>query len=302
MTRPSPQTDRIRWIVDLLAQSPQKSFTLAQIARHVGVAKATVVPALAALTSAGWLIRHPVRKTYRLGPALVDIGRAAEHATVPDDTSCRLVELSAATGAASLLWQVSDDELVLTEIVTASGPRPNWAGLRRGHCLKPHAPTGAALVAWGDDDRIEQWMTRDGAIDLGVARERIWPGLAAARRNGFVVELQDRMQFQLIHRLRSSGAVDDLVEAVSFHAGERLAELDYLAAAIDPDASYWPLSINSAVFDRYGEAELIVCAVDVAGPVDGREVVRIGALVREASRQLTAANRGTTPPSFPAAP
>ena len=34
-------------------------------------------PMLASLLRAGWIVRHPTRKTYRLGPALAMVGQTA---------------------------------------------------------------------------------------------------------------------------------------------------------------------------------------------------------------------------------
>ena len=74
MPRASPQTDRVVAVVELLTAHPGADFTLAELARRLGVSKPTCYPMLAALTRSGWLLRHPTRKTYRLGPALVPAG------------------------------------------------------------------------------------------------------------------------------------------------------------------------------------------------------------------------------------
>jgi DNA-binding IclR family transcriptional regulator len=77
VARPSPQTDRVVALVELLSSHPSETFTLADVTRRLGVNKSTCHSMLTALTSAGWLLRDPFRKTYRLGPALVSVGRAA---------------------------------------------------------------------------------------------------------------------------------------------------------------------------------------------------------------------------------
>ena len=127
--------------------------------------------------------------------------------------------------------------------------------MRRGHRFRPVAPLGAVLVAWRDDETIERWIASSGAADLDLIRARFVPGLAAAGRHGFVVELQDQLQhelFQLIQSLRASGpsSLDDLIDSITRRADQRLAELEYLVGTIDPEATYEPVSINAPVFDR----------------------------------------------------
>jgi DNA-binding IclR family transcriptional regulator len=77
MARPSPQTDRIVAVINFLAVDSAGGATLSEIARRLRVSKATCYPMLAALTDTGFLSRHPTRKTFHLGPALIAAGRAA---------------------------------------------------------------------------------------------------------------------------------------------------------------------------------------------------------------------------------
>ena len=76
MPRSSPQTERLVDTIELLAAVPAEGRTLADIARHLAVDKATCYPMLTELTRLGWLVRHPRRKTFHLGPSLVTLGRA----------------------------------------------------------------------------------------------------------------------------------------------------------------------------------------------------------------------------------
>src|SRR5438034_10332187 len=77
MTRPSPQTDRVVALVDVLMSRPGEGFTLAELTRQLRVHKQSCHSMLQALREAGWVVRHPTRRTYRLGPALIAVGRAA---------------------------------------------------------------------------------------------------------------------------------------------------------------------------------------------------------------------------------
>lgn len=303
MTRPSPQTDRVRWIINLFTTAPRESFSLAQIARHLGVSKATCLPAVASLTQAGWLVRHPVRKTYRLGPALIEIGRAAEVASPTEGTVARLERLSAETRHGCILWQVSDDDLVLADVVGPGGPRSQWAGLERGHRIQPIAPLGSTLVAWSDERTIDRWIGSAGGQRHEVA-EQLRIALASVRRCGYAVELQDDMAhgvFRLVERLRVMGprGVDDLLQSLQRQSNQRLVDQGYLVVDPDADATYYPVSINAPIFDRYGAVDQVLCLVDFDPDVNGADVRRFGEAVRECADDLTRSVGGLQPQAPP---
>jgi DNA-binding IclR family transcriptional regulator len=302
MPRPSPQTDRIRWTLNLLARDPRRAHNLAQIARHLGVSKATCLPMVSALTEAGWLVRHPVDKTYRLGPALVALGHAAERSeSLTEIVLPRLVELSAkAPGMTGISWLCSGDQLVLGEIADAKGPRPDWDGLKRGLRLRPHPPLASCLVAWADEADVTAWLLRSRPTDLEAARSHYAPALAATRERGFVVELAHPLVsqvFVLVQRIASEhpGQMDDLVRVVSHAVNQELQELEIVVADIDPDRMYKPVSINAPVFDAVGSIELIVCMTNAPAPMFGTEVQRVGELVRALAAELTERVGGTWP-------
>lgn len=300
MTRPSPQTDRVRWIVNLFTTAPRESFTLAQIARHLGVSKATCLPAVASLTRAGWLVRHPVRKTYRLGPALIEIGRAAEVASPTEGTAARLEQLASDTGLGCILWQVSDEDLVLSDVIGPDGPRSQWASLERGHRIRPIAPLGSTLVAWNDARTVERWIGSAGDQRPEVA-EQLLAALATVRSTGYAVELQDEIAhsvFRLVERLRVMGprGVDDLVQSLERQTNQRLVDQGYLLGDVADDETYYPVSINAPVFDRYGAVDQIVCLVDFGPDVTGADITRFGEAVRTCAGDLTRAVGGTNPP------
>ena len=77
MARPSPAVERTTAILDFLAAHPNEPWTLSELARRLDLNKATAHSLLSALTDAGYLVRHPIRKDYALGPALIGVGRAA---------------------------------------------------------------------------------------------------------------------------------------------------------------------------------------------------------------------------------
>ena len=77
MARAAPSADRTVALLDFLAAHPDERFGLSDLARRLDINKATAHALTAALTNAGYLLRHPVDKRYSLGPALIAIGNAA---------------------------------------------------------------------------------------------------------------------------------------------------------------------------------------------------------------------------------
>jgi DNA-binding IclR family transcriptional regulator len=76
MARPAPAVERAVHILDLLA-AEREPLTLSELARRLEMNKASAHATLNALVDAGYLLRHPTRKDYRLGPRLMAVGEAA---------------------------------------------------------------------------------------------------------------------------------------------------------------------------------------------------------------------------------
>jgi DNA-binding IclR family transcriptional regulator len=308
MARPSPQTERVVAIVDLLATYPGEDFTLAELARRLGVSKPTCYPMLATLTRAGWLLRHPTRKTYRLGPALVPAGRAAATGTpVLDLARPRMASLAEASGLTCMGLAPSADELVVVELVrppALAGVAGGAFGLRLGDSIPPRPPFGAVTVAWQGEEAAEGWLRAGGAT--GDRRRRYEADLVAVRRRGYAVELREPIQERiasLADQLRSAvadrGATARIIHDLVDQAVGDLADEHVLLADIDPERTYRPSSINAPVFDPEGAVVLVVCLIDARSAMTGRDIAGVGEQVRSMTADLTRALRGRMPSTTP---
>jgi len=291
MARPSPQTQRIRQIIDLLVSHPKESFHLAEIARHLGISKAGCYPMVTALTEAGWLIRHPTRKTYRLGPALITIGKAAGQVSPSDYALTALGDLARETGCPCIAVVPSGNDVVLAEIVNPSGPSNEWMGLKRGHRMKIVAPLGSSLFLHATDNEIDEWLMKSSLKNHEEARNSFLPALRASRERGYVVELRlpTHEIYVLIQRLIAENRTDmaDLLRSMSRVAAEQLREREYLVADIDEDKMYRLISIDSPVYGPTDEVEMILSVTDFPTPISGKEVKQIGELVRKVAERTT---------------
>jgi len=302
MPRPSPQTDRVVAVVELLTAHPAADFTLAELARRLGVSKPTCYPMLAALTRSGWLLRHPTRKTYRLGPALVPVGRAAATGTpVLDLARPRMVELAEECGLACLALAPSGDALVVAELVASPAPGGKAFGLRLGDRIPPRPPLGAVLVAWQGDSAIDMWLRGGGSPAPPERRARYLRDLAAVRERGYAVELRAPIQERVawladelrtaVRDRRATAHIHDLVDQA---VGE-LTDEEVLLTDIAPDRSYRVSSINAPVFDVDGSVALTLCLIDAPTPLPGTDVAATGNRIRAVTTDITRLLGGRLP-------
>ena len=64
-------------ILDYLAAHPDQGHTMTELARGLDVNPSSMHGILGVMTEAGYVVRHPAHKTYRLGPIAAAIGQAA---------------------------------------------------------------------------------------------------------------------------------------------------------------------------------------------------------------------------------
>ncbi|EME15312.1 helix-turn-helix domain-containing protein [Rhodococcus triatomae] len=301
MARHSPQTDRIVMLMELLAENPRTGRSLADIARHLGVAKATCYPMVVALTESGWLIRHPSRKTYQLGPSLVSIGRAADEATdIVDLARSAMHRLADQAQLACVGFLPSGDDLVVGEIVQPVGGRRGTLGLRLGDKVVLAPPLGAGLATWYQQERLDQWYAlgeRELGVDADTLRARYGPVLEVVRERGFAVECllqRDRSLADAVSALRRPG-IGGSRSTFALREARNLLSAEVPIGDVDADLDYQPISINSTVFGPNGEPVIVLCLVDSPEPVPGRTVLALGEAVRAAAAEVTAAAHGHAP-------
>jgi DNA-binding IclR family transcriptional regulator len=296
--RPSPQTDRLVSLVDAIAERPEEGLTLSEIARHLAVTPATCHPMLASLTSLGWLIRHPTRRTYRLGPALVAVGRAAARGLgVLDIARPVMRRLRDDTELTCLAMTPGEYHVAIAEIVRAPGPELHRINIGAQAPITP--PLGIGYVPWADEQTVRRWL--DGA-DSPIARGRMERAIANARRRGFAIELVTDVETRLGETL---GELDEHLEGLdTLGAGASAARLrtllEEIAAEIgasdggqiddlEPDREYRVGAISAPVHDRDGDLTLILSLRGFAARTDGATLDKTGRLLADAAAEVAAA-------------
>ncbi len=281
MPRTSPPTDRVVATMALLAERPDAQLTLAEVTRRLGVNKSTGHAILASLAAAGWVLRDPTRKTYRLGPAMVALGRQAS-ASFPalDFARPLLVELSLEHGVACAAIGVGDDSVtVLDQVVD---PRATGTAFRVGASFPLRPPLGAAVVAWAADAVRDDWL---GHVPPDT-RPHYADALAAIHARGFAVEIAaPTVQLRELADLLASdtsarAALDQLAAELATHE-------EFLVVDLDPDRDYPVNVVNAPVFDHTGTPVLVLSLTGFGRPLPGADVLAMGDALVAATTGLT---------------
>jgi DNA-binding IclR family transcriptional regulator len=254
MPRPAPSVSRVVSLLNLLGRHPDEFLTLSEIARLLSLNKATAHGILAALTDAGFVIRHADDNGYSLGPGVVRVGRAAlvqayEIVALARHEMETLADESRAQCAATAV----DGNQIFTIAVTGSpaGPAGSYVG-QRGRLLPPF---GVIFMAWARDDEIEEWLAAEPLAD--AERERYRELLNVVRERGFSASTHAD------ERLRIEAAVDALLHEVDQEVKETLMGLMTELAhetteltELHADRRYRLRQITAPVFDENGVVRL----------------------------------------------
>ncbi|MCV7176134.1 helix-turn-helix domain-containing protein [Mycolicibacterium sphagni] len=296
MARRSPQTERLVEIVEYLAAAPQDTHQLTDIARQLGIDKATCYPMLTELTRVGWLVKEQRTKAYRLGPRLVAVGEAAAVAQqLAEVAQPAIAALSADLGCMVCLVTPSSADLVIAHVERSpQDARPDLP-VHPGDRLEFRPPLGAVLIAWAGPHAVDVWLRRDPvyAADPGQCHHT----LGVVRGRGFAVEMLPVP----ITELRSM-ASDTIGEFYGSRRAQRMAgNQDHtlssaqLLGDIDKGAVYEPLGISSACFDASGAAVAAVAVIEPPTPIAGAALMELGGRVRAAAAAVTARLGGHPP-------
>jgi DNA-binding IclR family transcriptional regulator len=290
MPRTSPPTERVVATMALLAERPHAALSLAELTRRLGVNKSTGHAILTSLAAAGWVLRDPTSKTYRLGPAMVALGREAG-ASFPalDFARPALVELSGRFAVTCAALGVGDDAVTVLDQVT--DPRAAAHAFRMGASFPLRPPLGAAVVAWASDIMRDDWL----AHVPPDTRDHYAEALAATSARGYAVEIAtplDRVR-ELAGLVgddpSTRAALDRLADALAAHE-------EFLVVDLVPDREYAINVVNAPVFDHTGQVTLVVSLAGFARALSGADVQAAGDALVAATSRITAA---LAPPRTP---
>lgn len=227
-------------------------WSLAALARELGLTKPTTLRLLMALENDGIVVRHEVSGTYRLGPAAIELGaRALRASGVANAARPEMEALTRATGETSSIEILSGDETVILDEVQG------------GHLIGTSPAVGTRWPAHA---------TSTGKVLLAAALQH---DPAAIRRLG-------RANGGQLRRItpRTIGTAGRLTAEL-----KRVAKSGYSTAIGELEEGY--VAIGAPVRNHVGA---VVAAISLGGPstrfTDSR-LPRLAKQVREAAGRIS---------------
>jgi DNA-binding IclR family transcriptional regulator len=265
----------------LLAGDPERSFSLTDICRRLGISRATGHAILASLAHHRWVVRHEPSASYSWGPAIGALARPTH------DREFRplLQALSETVGAQVFLARREGATLVVTDSVGDSLAAPRVkAGLR----MPLVAPFGRDYVAWAGEQAIKEWLAGIGEPSTRL-RRRLSAVLAQVRERGYVIERLSREYVRVYTALRALAADGEPDEITARLAGAfaDLALVDYLPDELGGAVERQIATISVPVRDSDGVVSMSVTAAPFRG-LNAKEIRAIGAAVRDVACQIEA--------------
>jgi DNA-binding IclR family transcriptional regulator len=279
--RISPPTERVVAVLGFLARHEQERFGLSELARRVGLSKPTCLGIVSTLVESGYLLRDDRDKTYRLGPALIPLGRAARSSLRRDPAGGDILTgLWEAFGHPVSLSGVVGDRVTVLDVAVDPG-RPAMVKVGDSYPFTP--PIGLMYVLWDRTGRLERWLARDRVRADGDRLARV---IETCRADGYLVELLTPAGQQL-YRLMA-GVPGDIPAELRALLGEVVAGIGdrvHLRSEAGAAGESQNVSVISApVFDADG-AQAMVASLYVSAELAEREIAeRAVALIAAADR------------------
>jgi DNA-binding IclR family transcriptional regulator len=286
--RASPPTDRVVAVLDFLARHPHDRFGVSEVARRLGLSKPTCLGIVGTLAAADYLVRDAQDKTYRLGPALISLGHAAQESMrVNPAAREELRRLSSKYDTTAALSAVIDDRITLLELV---GPPGADVGVRVGQSYPFTPPVGLMFVLW-DDDALRTWLAKEPTIPLRTDTDRLDRVIAECRTTGYLVELLTpggRRLYALMAGM--SSALPDELRALLGELVSDIGERVYLrseATASGPRQRHDVSVISAPVYDHHRRQAMVV-SLQIGRALSDGEITRCARGLMTAASTLTA--------------
>ena len=285
MARQTPAVGRAIALLNLLAETPDRSFKLTEIARTLDMNKATAHTLLATLAAAGWVERDAALG-YTLGSALVVLGQAAlGRDRLLHAAQLAMRELSDQIGYPVVLSVPVGSEVVVVSV--SDKTRIRGTKMREGsrHPISP--PWGTIFAAWWPADEVDAWLDTMETPLTGDQRKQYRDVLAAIRSHGYVIALEDadsKLQ-AFLETVPATITVAQLRSSMA-HVLDLMAHGQANTLEIGKDSEYRVSAITAPVFGADGRVALTLMAM-LEDRLEGREITRIAKQMLELSRVVS---------------
>jgi len=293
---PSNPTTRVIDVLNFLAAHPAEAFTLAEIARHVGLSNGSAHRLLTTLAAGQFLSRHTAHRTYSLGLALVGIGQAA----VDKHRGIEVARTEIARLALELAVQCSVNTVIEDEIVVLArtGTAQSHVGLTRVGERRPLVPpVGICHVAWSGEAAIAAYIARADGHLAPAALTRLRKAFAAVRQRGYAIAAKGPSRngaHEATHtpadRVRDAAYWEGVMAMLGQLTPAEIQALD-LAEATSAGVSY----ISAPVFAPDGRVAFQLVASGLPGGLDLAGIERHAERLCAAAAAITAETHGRAP-------
>jgi DNA-binding IclR family transcriptional regulator len=294
MARAAPAASRAASILSFLTAHRSRGFTISELVAHLGLNIASAHATLAVLCDAGFTVRDPVHRTYRLGPALAATGFAAmeQHPAI-EAAIKQAEELSAELNTEVGVTAIAGRDLIF---LARRGPEPDRADSTYPGDRSPLlAPFGAVFMAWADEVTIDAWLQR-AAVPPETAKTYLGI-LAETRARGFSVPMRAITSGSIataMERIREQPA-DDRAEHDLTVALHDTSELLVSLADLDPTDEVTFITVTAPIFDPIGRVLLSLSITGPDYPVPVQRVLELGQRLIRSTAIATRQGRGRPP-------
>lgn len=281
--------------LNYLTAHPGVSFSLSELSVALDVNAPSLSAQLLALVDAGYVSRHPRRKTYTLGPAGVALGHAAarQHPAI-EAAETEMREL-ARLGNECVGTVATSGEMLFVAIEGHPGAksREAWIGQR----IPMVPPFGQVFVAWSSNAEIDRWLGATGRGEqAALLRERLLASLERVREDGYVVGLANDPVEEVIALVDQLTVIDrDEIRRRLLEAIPRQGPA-YVADGILPDGVYDVANLAVPVFDAEGSVAFAMTLTGLHG-IRGERLREIAEIALGAARRVTRRIGGKWPPN-----
>jgi DNA-binding IclR family transcriptional regulator len=291
----SNPTGRVLDILNFLAAHPTESFTLAEIARHLGLSNGSAHRVLTAMTAARYLSRNEKHRTYSLGMALVAIGQAAVEKHRGIEVARReIARLSVELNVQCSANAVVDDDL----LVLIKEGMPQHHGLTRVGERRPFMPPlGICHVAWAGEPAIEAYIGKARGHLSAAMQAHLETAFPLIRRRGYAVAAngpstaKSRQAAVLpIGQSRDAAYWASVFELVSALTAQELQLLDINAAG-SAGISY----LSAPVFSPAGAVSLQLVISGIPSTLSVKKIERYAERLCAAAALITSETHGQRP-------
>lgn len=279
---PSPPTDRVVAVMNLLVADPERGMTVSEIGRELGISRATAHAILAALVSHDWVVRDPTSGEFSSGPAIQSLAARPSDA-VRRLLRARLAELSVELGMQVLLVRRHGMDLTVIE---AAGETPPTPRVSVGFRVPFMAPFGREFAAFLDDRAQRAWLDRLDPNSSRI-RSRLNEVLTDIRGRGFAVERVSRESSRVntaLQALAGSGDIDVVITRLAEVVAEGTI-VDFRDGELGEDAEHEIAMVMAPINDPDGLANYAISAIPVA-LLRNSQLEQLGHRLRDAALAL----------------